>query len=192
MSALSGHEAEVVDAVPTELYIGGEWRPGAEGGRIDVDDPATGEVIATVADATVADGDAALAAAADAQADWAATPPRDRGEILRRAFELITERADDIALLMTLENGKALPDAKAEVTYGAEFFRWFSEEAVRISGRFSTAPNGATRLLTMRQPVGPCLFVTPWNFPWPWAPARSARPSPPAARWWSSPPPPRR
>jgi len=165
MSALTGHEAEVVGAVPTNLFVGGEWRPGSGGGEIEVEDPSTGETIARVADATPADGDAALAAAVAAQADWAATSPRDRGEILRKAFEIITERADDIALLMTLENGKALKDAKAEVTYGAEFFRWFSEEAVRISGRWSTAPNGATRLLTMRQPVGPCLFITPWNFP---------------------------
>ncbi|WCO65376.1 NAD-dependent succinate-semialdehyde dehydrogenase [Iamia majanohamensis] len=164
-SPLTGHEAEVVEAVSTDLWIGGEWRPGSGGGRIDVEDPSTCEVIASVADATPDDGDAALAAAVEAQADWAATPPRDRGEILRSAWEAITDQADDLALLMTLENGKALPDAKAEVTYGAEFFRWFSEEAVRISGRWSVAPNGSSRLLTMRQPVGPCLFVTPWNFP---------------------------
>ncbi len=165
MSALTGREAQVVADVPTGLFIGGEWRPGSGGGGIQVEDPSTGEVIATVADATVADGEAALAAAAAAQPEWAATPPRDRGEILRRAWELVTERADDLALLMTLENGKALKDSRAEVAYGAEFFRWFSEEAVRIAGRWSTAPNGATRLLTMRQPVGPCLFITPWNFP---------------------------
>ncbi|HYI63227.1 MAG TPA: NAD-dependent succinate-semialdehyde dehydrogenase [Acidimicrobiales bacterium] len=165
MAALAGHEAEVVAAVPQGLFVGGEWRAGADGGHIEVDDPSTGEVIASVADATPADGDAALAAAVAAQGEWGRTPPRDRGEVLRRAFELITERADDLALLMTLENGKALTDARAEVTYGAEFFRWFSEEAVRIAGRWSTAPNGATRLLTMRQPVGPCLFITPWNFP---------------------------
>jgi len=163
MSALTGHEAEVVDAVPTGLFIGGSWR--ATEGGIEVEDPATEEVIATVADASAADGDAALAAAVAAQPEWAATGPRERGEILRRAFEAITVQADDLALLMTLENGKALKDAKAEVAYGAEFFRWFSEEAVRISGRWSVAPAGDTRLLTMRQPVGPCLFITPWNFP---------------------------
>jgi succinate-semialdehyde dehydrogenase/glutarate-semialdehyde dehydrogenase len=163
MAALTGHEAEVVDAVPTGLLIGGAWRSTDE--TIDVEDPSTEAVIATVADATAADGDAALAAAVAAQGDWAATGPRERGEVLRRAWELITAQADDLALLMTLENGKALRDAKAEVTYGAEFFRWFSEEAVRISGRWSVAPAGDTRLLTMRQPVGPCLFVTPWNFP---------------------------
>ena len=118
-----------------------------------------------MADATVADGTAALDAAVAAQADWAATPPRDRGEILRSAFESITERADEIALLMTLEMGKTIDESKAEITYGAEFFRWFSEEAVRVAGRYSTAPNGATRLLTLKQPVGPCLMITPWNFP---------------------------
>jgi succinate-semialdehyde dehydrogenase / glutarate-semialdehyde dehydrogenase len=163
MASLTGHEAEVVGAVPTWLFIGGSWRE-TDGG-IDVEDPATEEVIATVADGSPQDGADALAAAVAAQEGWAATEPRQRGEILRRAFELITEQADDLALLMTLENGKALKDAKAEVTYGAEFFRWFSEEAVRISGRWSVAPSGDTRLLTMRQPVGPCLFITPWNFP---------------------------
>ena len=163
--ALSGREQDVVGAVPTGLLIGGEQREGAGGGRIDVDDPATGEVFASVADATPDDGRAALDAAVAAQADWAATPPRDRGEILRRAFELLTERSDDLALLMTLEMGKPVAESKGEITYAAEFFRWFSEESVRISGRWSTAPNGASRLLTMKQPVGPCLFITPWNFP---------------------------
>lgn len=163
MSALTGHEAEVVAAVPAGLFIGGEWR--GTDGAIEVEDPATEEVIASVADATPSDGADALAAAVAVQAEWAATGPRERGEILRRAWELITARADDLALLMSLENGKALKDAKAEVAYGAEFFRWFSEEAVRISGRWSVAPAGDTRLLTMRQPVGPCLFITPWNFP---------------------------
>ncbi len=163
--ALSGREQDVVGAVPTGLLIGGEQREGAGGRRIDVDDPATGEVIASVADATADDGLAALDAAVAAQVDWAATPPRDRGEILRRAFELLTERADDLALLMTLEMGKPVAESKGEITYAAEFFRWFCEESVRISGRWSTAPNGASRLLTMKQPVGPCLFITPWNFP---------------------------
>jgi succinate-semialdehyde dehydrogenase / glutarate-semialdehyde dehydrogenase len=162
---LEGAEGAVLAGVPRGLFIGGEWRPAAGGGSIDVEDPATGEVIAQVPDAEVADGTAALDAAATAQASWAATAPRDRGEILRRAFELITARADDLALLMTLEMGKAVAESRAEITYAAEFFRWFSEEAVRISGRFSTAPNGATRLLTMKQPVGPCFFITPWNFP---------------------------
>ena len=158
-------ERRVLDAVGTDLYIGGRWRPSSSGSRIDVEDPATGQTIATVADGSVADGRAALDAAVAAQADWAAMPPRDRGEILRRAYELMTERADDLALLMTLEMGKALAESKAEITYAAEFFRWSSEESVRIYGRWSVAPNGATRLLTMKQPVGPCLFITPWNFP---------------------------
>ncbi len=154
-----------VGRVNKQLYIGGQWRD-AEGGRtLDVINPATGGVLASVADATPADGDAALTAAADAQKGWAATPPRDRGEILRSAWELITQRADDFAELMTLEMGKPLAEARGEVTYGSEFFRWFAEEAVRISGRWSTAPNGATRLVTMKAPVGPTLMVTPWNFP---------------------------
>jgi succinate-semialdehyde dehydrogenase / glutarate-semialdehyde dehydrogenase len=158
-------ESAVVGSVHTGLFIGGEWRD-AEGGRtFGVEDPSTGETLTQVADASVADGRAALDAAVVAQPGWAATPPRDRGEILRRAFETITARADDLALLMTLEMGKPLAESKAEITYGAEFLRWFSEEPVRVSGRWSVAPNGASRLLTMKQPVGPCLMITPWNFP---------------------------
>ena len=158
-------EKSVVDNVNKKLFIGGQWRD-AEGGKtLDVEDPSTGRVLTAVADASVADAHAALDAAVAAQEPWAATPPRDRGEILRKAFELITERADDLAMLMTLEMGKPLKESKAEIAYGAEFFRWFAEEAVRISGRYSMAPNGATRLLTMKQPVGPCLMITPWNFP---------------------------
>ncbi len=163
--AVTEREQKVVEAVPTGLLIGGSWREATGGRRLDVQDPSTGDVIATVADASPADGVAALDAAVAAQADWASTPPRDRGEILRRAFELITGRADELALLMTLEMGKPVAESKAEITYAAEFFRWFSEEAVRIAGRWSVAPNGASRLLTMKQPVGPCLFITPWNFP---------------------------
>ena len=158
-------EKSVIDNVNKQLFIGGQWRD-AEGGKtLEVEDPSTGRLLTKVADADVADGKAALDAAVAAQESWAATPPRDRGEILRRAFELITERADDLAMLMTLEMGKPLKESKAEIVYGSEFFRWFAEEAVRISGRFSMAPNGATRLLTMKQPVGPCLMITPWNFP---------------------------
>jgi succinate-semialdehyde dehydrogenase/glutarate-semialdehyde dehydrogenase len=158
-------ESAVVESVRTGLFIGGEWRD-AEGGKVfDVEDPSTGEVLTQVADASVADGRAALDAAVATQAEWAATPPRDRGEILRAAFELITERADDLALLMTLEMGKPLAESKAEIAYGAEFLRWFSEESVRVGGRWATAPNGASRLLVMKQPVGPCLMITPWNFP---------------------------
>jgi succinate-semialdehyde dehydrogenase/glutarate-semialdehyde dehydrogenase len=164
-SASPERERAVLDAVRTDLFIGGQWRPAAGGKTLAVDDPATGETLTEVANASVEDGRSALEAAVAAQASWAATPPRDRGEILRRAFELITARADDLALLMTLEMGKPVKESKAEIAYAAEFFRWFSEEAVRISGRWSVAPNGASRLLTMKQPVGPCLFITPWNFP---------------------------
>ncbi|MFC5981870.1 NAD-dependent succinate-semialdehyde dehydrogenase [Knoellia sp. p5-6-4] len=158
-------QKDLIDSVPTQLLIGGSWRDSADGATIKVEDPSTGEVLTEVADATVEDGLAALDAAAAAQKDWAATPPRDRGEILRAAFETITARADDFAMLMTLEMGKTLAESKGEVTYGAEFFRWFSEEAVRIHGRWSTSPNGATRLMTMKAPVGPTLMITPWNFP---------------------------
>jgi succinate-semialdehyde dehydrogenase/glutarate-semialdehyde dehydrogenase len=164
-STLVAREAAVVEAVHGQLFIGGQWRDASEGRTLDVEDPSTGAVIAQVADATPDDGMAALDAAVAASASWAATAPRERGEILRRAFELITKRADDLALLMTLEMGKPIKESKAEIVYGAEFFRWFSEEAVRVAGRWSDAPNGATRLLTMKQPVGPCLMITPWNFP---------------------------
>jgi succinate-semialdehyde dehydrogenase/glutarate-semialdehyde dehydrogenase len=161
----SDREAAVLERVPRDLFVGGRWQAASGGGRFGVEDPSTGETIAEVADATVEDGRAALDAAVAAQPAWAATAPRDRGEILRRAFETIMDRIDDLALLMTLEMGKTLAESKGEITYAAEFFRWFSEEPVRIAGRWSVAPNGATRLLTMKQPVGPCLFVTPWNFP---------------------------
>lgn len=165
MSALQSREASVVEAVEKGLFIAGDWRA-ADGGRtFPVEDPSTGEVIASVADASPTDGNAALESAVDSQAGWAVTPPRDRGEILRGAFELITERAAELALLMTLEMGKPLSESRAEIAYAAEFFRWFSEESVRIAGRYSVAPNGATRLVTMKQPVGPCLMITPWNFP---------------------------
>jgi succinate-semialdehyde dehydrogenase / glutarate-semialdehyde dehydrogenase len=164
MTATVDAERDLLRDTPTQLWIDGKWRGGGRG-TFEVHDPSTGEVLTEVADADPADGDAALGAAADAQREWAATPPRDRGEILRSAFELITERKDDFALLMTLEMGKPLSESAAEVTYAAEFFRWFSEEACRIEGSYKVAPNGASRLLTMRQPVGPCLFITPWNFP---------------------------
>src|SRR4051812_37910981 len=158
-------EARVLSKVPTGLFIGGAWRPASGGAVLTVEDPSTEQPLVEVADAGQADALAALAAAQEAQGDWAATAPRERGEILRRGFELITAHVDDLALLMTLEMGKAVAESRAEIAYAAEFFRWFSEESVRISGRYSTAPNGATRLLTIKQPVGPCLFITPWNFP---------------------------
>jgi succinate-semialdehyde dehydrogenase/glutarate-semialdehyde dehydrogenase len=158
-------ERAVVDRVPDGVLVGGEWRTATGGQTFAVEDPSTGEVLSQVADAAPADAVAALDTAYEQQAEWAATAPRARGEILRRAFEVMNERADDLALLMTLEMGKPVAESKAEVTYAAEFFRWFAEEAVRIDGRWSTNPSGDGRLLTMRQPVGPCLLITPWNFP---------------------------
>ncbi len=157
-------EKRVLDDTPKQLYIGGEWRDGAEG-RLGVEDPATGETLCEIADASAQDARAALDAAVAAAPDWCAHPPRERGEILRRAFETISERAEELALLMTLEMGKPLAESRAEIAYGSEFLRWFSEQAVRIDGRYATAPNGQGRLLTMKQPVGPCLLITPWNFP---------------------------
>nr|WP_296064429.1 NAD-dependent succinate-semialdehyde dehydrogenase [uncultured Actinoplanes sp.] len=155
----------MLGGVETELFIGGKWVPASAGNRFDVLDPATGDVIASVADGDETDAIAAVDAAAAAQAGWAATPPRVRGEALRKAWELMTERADDLAKLISLENGKALVDAKGEVTYAAEFFRWFAEEAVRIDGLATTAPGGTNKILVVRQPVGVCVLVTPWNFP---------------------------
>src|SRR3954468_1871803 len=158
-------ERAVVEAVPSGLFIGGKWRDAGGGGRLTVEDPSTGQPLCEVADATPDDATAALDAAVGVQESWATTPPRERGEILRRTFELMNEHADDLALLMTLEMGKPLAESKGEVTYAAEFLRWFAEEAVRIDGRWSVNPNGSGRLLTMKQPVGPCLLITPWNFP---------------------------
>jgi succinate-semialdehyde dehydrogenase / glutarate-semialdehyde dehydrogenase len=163
--AIASNEQAALDATPKQLYIDGEWRDASGGGTLAVEDPATGHTLCEVADATLDDARAALDAACGAQAEWAAHPPRERGEILRRAYEAMTERADELALLMTLEMGKALTESKAEIAYASEFFRWNAEEAVRIDGRYATAPNGAGRLLTMKQPVGPCLLITPWNFP---------------------------
>jgi succinate-semialdehyde dehydrogenase / glutarate-semialdehyde dehydrogenase len=163
--SIATNERTVVDAVDPRLYVGGQWRDASGGRTLPVEDPATGETLTEVADATVEDAVAALDAAVAAGPDWARTPPRERGELLRRAYEVITARSDDLALLMTLEMGKPLAESKAEIAYAAEFFRWFSEEAVRIDGRYSVAPNGAGRLITMKQPVGPCLLITPWNFP---------------------------
>ena len=158
-------EKEVVEAVPKQLYIGGRWVDAGGGGTLDVEDPSTGEAIASVADAEPEDALAALAAADAKQAEWGEHPPRERGEILRRAYELMTERADSLALLMTLEMGKPVAESKAEIAYAAEFLRWFAEQAVRIDGRYQVAPTGQGRLLVMKQPVGPCYLITPWNFP---------------------------
>ncbi|MGW4355842.1 NAD-dependent succinate-semialdehyde dehydrogenase [Nocardia sp. NPDC004582] len=157
-------ETELLSSVPTQLWIGGPV-DATGGATFPVHNPATGEVIAQVADATPEDAVRALDAAAAVQAEWAATPARERGEILRRVFEAITARAEEFALLMTLEMGKALPESRNEVRYGAEFFRWFSEEAVRVHGRYQAAPAGTGRILVHKQPVGPCLAITPWNFP---------------------------
>jgi succinate-semialdehyde dehydrogenase/glutarate-semialdehyde dehydrogenase len=151
--------------VPTDLFVAGTWRPAASGARFDVVDPATRAVVATVADGGVDDALAAVDAADAAAAGWAATPPRARGEILRRAFELMTAQSEELARLISLENGKALGDARGEVAYAAEFFRWYSEEAVRAAGSVLTAPSGANRILVLQQPVGICVLVTPWNFP---------------------------
>ncbi len=162
---MSSNEQDLLSRIPTGLYIGGEWRAASSGATLAVEDPSNGSTLAEVADGSVEDGRAALDAAVAAQAGWAATPPRERGEILRRAWELLQERSDDFALMMTLEMGKPLAESQGEVAYGSEFFRWFSEEAVRIAGRYSVAPAGGTRLMTMKQPVGPTLMITPWNFP---------------------------
>ena len=159
------NESEVLSAAPKELFIAGAWQASADGARFPVEDPATGEPLCEIADATTVDALAALTAAADAQAQWATCAPRERSDILRRAFELIVERTEELAMLMSLEMGKSLAEARAEVAYANDFLRWFSEEAVRIRGSYTVSPNGRSRLLTMRQPVGPCLLITPWNFP---------------------------
>src|SRR5437763_6192270 len=165
MTTISAPEEQrVVDQVPKQLYIGGEWRDGSKG-TISVEDPATGELLCEVAEASTDDAGAALDAAVEAGPEWSQRAPRDRGEILRGAFDAIIERQDELALLMTLEMGKPIQESKAEIVYGAEFLRWFSEQAVRIDGRYAVAPNGQGRVLTMKQPVGPCLLITPWNFP---------------------------
>lgn len=156
---------EVIAKVPTQLLIGGEWRDSASGETFDVENPATGEKLATLASANSEDATAALDAACAVQDEWARTTPRERAEILRRAFELVQERAEDFAALMTLEMGKPIAESKGEVTYGGEFLRWFSEEAVRDYGRTATVPEGTLRMITRRKPVGPCLLITPWNFP---------------------------
>ncbi|MER0079273.1 NAD-dependent succinate-semialdehyde dehydrogenase [Corynebacterium sp. KPL2830] len=156
---------EVIAKVPTQLLIGGEWRDSTSGETFDVENPATGETLATLSSANSDDAIAALDAACAVQDDWARTTPRERAEILRRAFDLVQERADEFAALMTLEMGKPFAEAKGEVTYGGEFLRWFSEETVRDYGRAATVPEGTLRMITRRKPVGPCLLITPWNFP---------------------------
>ncbi|NKK63630.1 aldehyde dehydrogenase family protein [Rhizobium leguminosarum bv. viciae] len=159
------HDPFGVSAFSRGLYIAGAWRPAAGEGRIEVIDPSTEAVIASVPDATVADAAAAVEAAASAAEGWRETPPRKRSEILRRCFELMVERSEMLAGLISLENGKALRDARGEVAYAAEFFRWNAEEAVRISGEFGVAPAGGNRIVVDYQPIGICVLITPWNFP---------------------------
>jgi len=158
-------EAELLARVPSQLLLGGEWVDGTSGLTIDVTDPATGLVLKTIADASVADAKRAMDIAADTQDSWAATAPRVRGEILRGAFDLLQQRIEDFALLMTLEMGKPLAEARGEVAYGGEFLRWFSEEAVRITGRYGSNPEGTGRMVATQVPVGPSYLITPWNFP---------------------------
>lgn len=153
------------ESLPTQLLIDGRWTDASSGATFPVRDPATGEIIAEIADASPEDGIRALDAAVRAQDAWAATPPRERSDILRRAFDLVQERKEDLALLMTLEMGKPLAEARGEVAYGGEFLRWFSEEAVRIAGRYGLNPEGTGRMVVSQRPVGPCFFITPWNFP---------------------------
>jgi succinate-semialdehyde dehydrogenase / glutarate-semialdehyde dehydrogenase len=163
--AIATAEQRVVDAVQNKLYIGGEWRDASGGGTLEVIDPATEEPLCEIADGTPEDAMAALDAAVAMQGEWAATPPNDRAGILWKAFEALTERADELALLMTLEMGKPVAESKAEIIYAADFFRWFSGEALRIEGNYKQFANGTSRVLVLKQPVGPSLMITPWNFP---------------------------
>jgi succinate-semialdehyde dehydrogenase / glutarate-semialdehyde dehydrogenase len=163
--SVASKEQEAVERVPKQLWIGGEWKDGGGGEKLSIEDPSTGEALTEVADGTEDDAKAALTAACEAQEEWAATPPNTRSEILQKAFETLNERAEDLALLMTLEMGKTVTESKGEIAYASEFFRWFAGEALRMDGYFKTAGNGSGRVLVMRQPIGPCLMITPWNFP---------------------------
>ena len=157
--------ADIIAGLGTGIHIDGRWRTAASGDSFDVENPATGQVIATLADGGRDDALAAIDSAAANQKSWAAVPARERSEILRRAYDLLTERADEVALLMTTEMGKPLAEARGEVAYGAEFFRWFAEEAVRIRGDARRSPDGKSRFIVTQEPVGPCILITPWNFP---------------------------
>ncbi len=157
--------AAMADRVPVRCFVGGRWRSSSDRAEMPVSDPATGRVLVQVADGSVEDATAAVDAASDALPAWSATPPRERSEILRRAFEAMVARKEELARLVVLENGKAFPDALGEVTYAAEFFRWFAEEAVRNAGEVAVAPSGANKILVLRQPIGVAALVTPWNFP---------------------------
>lgn len=156
---------DIIEGLGTGIFISGKWRDAHSSATFDVENPATGQVIATLADGGERDAQDAIDVAAATQKEWAATPSRERSEILRRAYELMISRVDEIALLMTTEMGKPLAEAKGEVNYGAEFFRWFAEEAVRISGDARKSPDGKTRFIVTKEPVGPCILITPWNFP---------------------------
>jgi succinate-semialdehyde dehydrogenase/glutarate-semialdehyde dehydrogenase len=156
---------DIIAALGTGIHVDGQWRDADSGATFGVENPATGETVATLADGGADDAAAAIEAADRTQESWAAVPARERAEILRRAYELLVERADEIALLMTTEMGKPLAEAKGEVTYGAEFFRWFAEEACRIRGDARRSPDGRSRLVVTHEPVGPCVLITPWNFP---------------------------
>jgi succinate-semialdehyde dehydrogenase / glutarate-semialdehyde dehydrogenase len=163
--AVATNEQQVLESIPTKLYIGGDWVDGSEGDTIAVEDPSTEETLIEVASGNKDDAFKALEAAVAAQKEWAATPPMERGEILRRAYEAMKERADDLALLMTLEMGKPVEESKAEIIYAADFFWYYAGEANRISGHYGTSYNGKGRVLVMQQPVGPTILITPWNFP---------------------------
>ncbi|MET0780046.1 MAG: aldehyde dehydrogenase family protein, partial [Microbacterium sp.] len=154
-------ETDLLARVPDSLFIGGHWRPATNEKRLSVFDPATGQVVKEIADASPADGKAALDAASAAFPAWAATAPRERAEILRRAFDLLQERKEDFALLMTIEMGKPLAEARGELAYGGEFLRWFSEETARIQGRYGSNPEGTGRMIVSQHPVGPCFLITP-------------------------------
>ncbi len=158
-------ERSVIDAVPKQLLIDGQWRDSSSGATFEVEDPSTGNPLCEIADATADDATAALDAAVAARDEWAATPANERSAILYEAFRKLGERVDGLALLMTLEMGKAVAESKGEIAYAAEFFRWNAGEALRIDGYYKQAGNGASRVLVMRQPVGPCYLITPWNFP---------------------------
>ena len=167
MTVMDATMRTLVDSieVPTELLVAGVWRPAASGRRLDVSDPATSLVLASVADADPGDAEAAVGAASAAAADWAATAPRVRADLLMRAFHLMHDRGEELARLICLENGKSLADARSEVSYAAEFFRWYAEEGVRLRGQVGRSPSGANRLLVTHQPVGVSVLITPWNFP---------------------------
>jgi succinate-semialdehyde dehydrogenase/glutarate-semialdehyde dehydrogenase len=163
--AIATQEGQIVERVEKRLLVGGSWRDAAGGATFPVVDPATEEPLCEVADATPEDAMAALDAAVEAQREWGEGAPNDRASILWRAFELLSERADELAVLMTLEMGKPVAESKSEIVYAADFFRWFSGEALRLDGLYKRFGNGTSRVLTMKQPVGPCLMITPWNFP---------------------------